>query len=229
MIFPRIIHQIHKMPAHVRLWISLCVALIIFLLSRKTPPTIQFILVWSGFSFSILVLLWVNILTATASEVKLIARNQDSSRVAIFIFVLFASLVSLLAVIFLLRSIPTRTEAGYKFHIVFSIISVALSWMLIHTTFAIRYAHLYYAYKKEEKGHDKDHNGGLLFPTSDAPDYFDFAYFSFVIGMTFQVSDIQICSRHLRRIVLVHALISFAFNTVIVALAINIMSGLIKK
>jgi uncharacterized membrane protein len=225
----RIIHHIHKLPAHGRLWIGLSVALLVFLFSRQSPPAIRFILVWSSFVFSILALLWTTILTTTPGEVRLIAKKQDSSRTIIFVFVLFASFVSLFAVILLLRILPDTKQAGYKYHIGFSIISVVLSWILIHTIFAIRYTHLYYTYKLEEKDKDIDHGGGLLFTTSDAPDYFDFTYFSFVIGMTFQVSDIQITSRHMRRIVLGHALLSFIYNTVILALTINIISGLIQK
>jgi uncharacterized membrane protein len=75
----------------------------------------------------------------------------------------------------------------------------------------------------------KEHKGGLIFPSDDPPDYFDFAYFSFVIGMTWQVSDIQISSRRIRRMVLFHALLSFLYNTVILALTINIISGLIQR
>jgi uncharacterized membrane protein len=224
-----IISRIHKTPAHVRLWIAIAIALLVYLLSQHAPPGIQFILVWSSFTTTILVLLWTTILTAKPNEVRLIAKKQDSSRTIIFIFVLFASIVSLFAVIFLLRILPDTKQSGYYFHVGFSICSVALSWILIHTIFAIRYTHLYYTYKKEKKDNDIDHGGGFLFTTSDEPDYFDFTYFSFVIGMTFQVSDIQITSKHVRRIVLVHALISFVYNTVILALTINIISGLIQK
>ena len=76
---------------------------------------------------------------------------------------------------------------------------------------------------------EKVHKGGLIFPNDEPPDYFDFAYFSFVIGMTWQVSDVQITSRRIRRIVLMHALLSFVYNTVILALSINIISGLIQR
>jgi uncharacterized membrane protein len=224
-----IIHRIHKIPAHVRLWIGLSVALLVFLSAYRTPAAIQFILAWSSFAFSILVLLWITILTAKPNEVRLIAKKQDSSRTIIFIFVLLAAFVSLFAVVLLLRILPDTKQAGYHYHVGFSIISVGLSWVLIHTIFAVRYTHLYYTYKMEEKDKDIDHGGGFMFTTSDAPDYFDFVYFSFVIGMTFQVSDIQITSRHIRRIVLVHALLSFIYNTVILALTINIISGLIQK
>ena len=227
--FQKIIHRIHKIKAHGRLLISLFVALIVFFLSQRTPASIQFILVWSSFCFSVLLMLWAIILTTTASEVRVIAGIQDSSRTAISIFVLFASVVSLFAVIFLMRTLPNPKEAGYPFHVGFAITSVILSWVMIHTIFAIRYAHLYYNLLYEERMSQKEHKGGLIFPTDDPPDYFDFAYFSFVIGMTWQVSDIQISSKRIRRMVLIHALLSFLYNTVILALSINIISGLIQR
>lgn len=225
----QIIHRIHKIPAHMRLWISIAFALIIFLLAGRTPPAIQFILFWSSFTFAVLVLLWITILTAGPHEVRLIAKMQDSSRTITFIFVIFASIVSLFAVIFLLRILTDSKQAGYAYHVGFSILSVILSWNMIHTIFAIRYTHLYYNLLAEEKDSDKEHKGGLIFPTNDSPDYLDLVYFSYVIGMTFQVSDIQITSRRIRHLVLFHALLSFVYNTVILALCITIISGLIQK
>jgi uncharacterized membrane protein len=227
--FKQIIHRIHKIPARGRLLIGLSVAFIIFLLSQRTPPAIQFILVWSSFSFTILLMLWAIIFTTTAAEVRVIAVKQDSSRTIISIFVLFASVVSLFAVVFLMRTLPNPKQAGYPYHVGFAIIAVILSWNMIHTIFAIRYAHLYYNLLFEERMSEKVHKGGLIFPNDEPPDYFDFAYFSFVIGMTWQVSDVQITSRRIRRIVLMHALLSFVYNTVILALSINIISGLIQR
>lgn len=98
------------------------------------------------------------------------------------------------------------------------------SWFLIHTIFAMHYAHSFY--RQIDEGGDR--GDGLNFPGCDEPDFLDFAYFSFVIGMTFQVSDVAITSSRIRRISLVHALLSFLFNTVILALAINIASGLVQ-
>jgi uncharacterized membrane protein len=227
--FHKIFHRIRKIPAHGRLWIGLSAALVMFFLSHKTPLAIRFILVWSSFSFTILLLLWAIILTTTASEVKVIAGKQDSSRTIIFIFVLFASIVSLFAVIFLMRTLPNPKEKGYPYHVGFAILSVILSWIMIHTIFAIRYTHVYYNLLYEERMTQLEHKGGLIFPSDDPPDYFDFAYFAFVIGMTWQVSDIQITSKRIRRIVLLHALLSFIYNTVILALTINIISGLIQR
>ena len=229
MIFKRVIHGIHRIRAHGRLMIGLSVALIIFLLSQRTPPAIQFIVVWSSFCFTILLMLWAIILTTTAAELRVIAGKQDSSAAIISIFVLFASIVSLFAVVFLMRTLPNPKEAGYPYHVGFSILSVILSWVMIHTIFAIRYTHLYYNILFEERMSQKEHKGGLIFLSDDPPDYFDFAYFSFVIGMTWQVSDVQITSKRIRRIVLIHALLSFVYNTVILALTINIISNLIQK
>jgi len=229
MLIHRITHHIHKIPAHGRLWIGMSVALIVFFLSHRTPPAIQFILVWSSFCFTILAMLWAIILTTTASEVRIIAGKQDSSRTIIFLFVLLASIVSLFAVIFLMRTLPNPNQPGYPYHVGFAILSVILSWVMIHTIFAIRYTHIYYNIAYEERMEPIEHKGGLIFPSDVPPDYFDFAYFSFVIGMTWQVSDVQITSRRIRRIVLVHALLSFVYNTVILALTINIISNLIQK
>jgi uncharacterized membrane protein len=91
--------------------------------------------------------------------------------------------------------------------------------------YSLRYAHAFYG-DGDDSGVQK-HAGGLIFPGDRPPNYFDFAYFSFVIGMTCQVSDVQITSRHMRRITLVHSLLAFGFNTLILALLINTVSGLL--
>ncbi|MGZ4001637.1 MAG: DUF1345 domain-containing protein, partial [Mucilaginibacter sp.] len=112
-------------------------------------------------------------------------------------------------------------------HILLSICAVIVSWWHVHTVFTMRYAHLYYDTNCDDGSARK--GGGLQFPGADEPDYLDFVYFSFVLGMTFQVSDVEISSRQIRRLAWVHSLISFAFNTAIVALSINIISGLVSQ
>ena len=103
--------------------------------------------------------------------------------------------------------------------------TVIFSWTLVHTVYGLRYAHAFYGDNGEPGGHQ--HAGGLIFPGDRTPNYFDFAYFSFVIGMTCQVSDVQITSRRMRRIALVHSILSFGFNTMILALLINTVSSLL--
>jgi uncharacterized membrane protein len=221
--------RIHKIPAHTRLIIAFIFAFITFTISGKTPAAIQFILVWSSFAFSSLVLFWITIISAEVNEVKYIAKRQDSSRTIVFFFVLFAAIISLFAVIILLKILPDTHQRGYRYHIGFSIFSVVLSWILIHTIFTFRYAHLYYTCSAQEQGIQKETEGGLEFPGDVSPDYMDFAYFSFVIGMTFQVSDVTITSRQIRHLALFHGLISFVYNTVILALSVGIIAGLVQK
>jgi Predicted membrane protein len=91
--------------------------------------------------------------------------------------------------------------------------------------YSLRYAHTYYG--DSDQAGLQQHAGGLIFPGDRPPNYFDFAYFSFVIGMTCQVSDVQITSRRMRRITLFHSILSFGFNTLILALLINTVSGLL--
>ena len=223
------LQRLYRVPSHTRLVIALLISLITFAITGRTPPGIQFILVWSSFSFSSLILFWLTIAKAGSQEVKNIAKREDSSRTLVFIFVLTAAVIGLFAVLFLLKILPDRNAAGYWFHIGFSFISVVLSWTLIHTLFTFRYAHLYYTCRMEEKGIEKEQEGGLQFPNEDSPDYLDFAYFSFVIGMTFQVSDVTITSRQIRHLALFHGLISFVYNTVILALSVGIIAGLVHS
>ena len=225
---PRLIPRFHRLPALVRFFIALASAAILLLFMRQSSAQLQFMSVWVCFSFVNLVLFWITMFTVHPREITQIAKKQDFSRVLIFIIILLASFVSLVAIVLLLRTLPNPGEKGYYYNVTLLIASVGCSWLLIHTIFTFHYAHLFYTCKTEETI-DKAHRGGLDFPNDKAPDYLDFAYFSFVIGMTFQVSDVQVSSGVIRRLVLLHGLISFLFNTIIVALSINIIAGLIQK
>jgi uncharacterized membrane protein len=170
---------------------------------------------------------WTIILSSHPREVRKIARLQDSSRTVLFLFVIVAAVISLGAILFLLTSTKGHGEKTITTHILLAMGSVFVSWWLVHTIFALRYAHLYCDIDTDE-GETRP-GGGLQFPGGNEPDYLDFIYFSFVIGMTFQVSDVEISSRQIRRLAWMHGLISFAFNTAIVALSINIISTLISS
>jgi uncharacterized membrane protein len=103
------------------------------------------------------------------------------------------------------------------------VLTLLLSWLMLQTTFAFRYAHEFYTISPGRN----DPDGGLTFPDEPEPDYFDFLYFSLVLGMTFQVSDVQITARKLRRLAALHGLLSFLFNAVIIALTVNIAASLL--
>ena len=110
-------------------------------------------------------------------------------------------------------------------HLLLGLATVVLSWSLLHTVFGLRYAHAFYG-DSDQPG-ESLHAGGLVFPGQRKPDYFDFAYYSFVVGMTCQVSDVQITSYRMRRLTLLHSVLAFGFNTIILALLINTVSSLL--
>ncbi|MEJ0020296.1 MAG: DUF1345 domain-containing protein [Acetobacteraceae bacterium] len=108
-------------------------------------------------------------------------------------------------------------------HLMVVAATLLVSWFMTHTTFALRYAHEYYQVESADRGI----TGGLEFPGEAQPDYLDFLYFALVLGMTFQVSDVQITQRKFRRLATVHGLLSFVYNTLILALTVNLAAGLL--
>jgi uncharacterized membrane protein len=219
--------QFYSWEGHHRLIVSSCVALIVFFVfSNKLDTTYLFMASWTSFALTTLLLMWIVIIAAHPANVHATAKLQDSSRVLIFVFVLVSACASLFAIILLLKPILILRSQPVTLSIVLSVVAVISSWLLVHTLFTMRYAHLYYEHKAISKD---DKSLGLQFPEDENPDYMDFAYFSFVIGMTCQVSDVQIVSKKIRRMALLHGLITFGFNTIIVALTINIISGLLSR
>lgn len=162
---------------------------------------------------------------ATPAKMRRYAQYEYEGRLGIFILTITAACISVLAIVFLLgekKGIPPTILA---LHVVLSVMTIVGSWLLVHTLFALQYAHNYYHLDSHHDG-DKE-TGGLDFPDDRDPDYWDFLYFSFVIGMTSQVSDVQTTSRYMRRLALIHGVLSFFFNTTILAMTINIVASLL--
>jgi uncharacterized membrane protein len=180
---------------------------------------------WNVAAVVILALDWMTIWTTPQRKIRQLAQQQDLSRFLVFLFVVVTSSAALLAVGFLLSVKRSQSGGHFIVHLLLTLLTVIFSWMLVHTVYGLRYAHAFYG-DSDEPGVNR-HAGGLIFPGDRLPDYFDFAYFSFVIGMTCQVSDVQITSRRMRRIALFHGVLSFGFNTMILALLINTVSGLL--
>src|SRR5215472_12860531 len=180
---------------------------------------------WNAFAAVILALDWLIIWTTPQRKIRERAKQEDLSRLLIFIFVVVAACAALFAVGFLIRAHKDQSGGHLVIHVLLTLSTVISSWALLHTVYSLRYAHTYYG-DSDAPGVQK-HAGGLIFPGDRPPNYFDFAYFSFVVGMTCQVSDVQITSRRMRRITLVHSVLAFGFNTLILALLINTVSGLL--
>lgn len=210
-----------------KLLFSIGISFIVFLILMSTGFEVLtgVMIGWDAFSLSLISLSWLTFFVTNAEELCIQAKKQDESRSTIFLIVLSTVCISLIGILVVLKT-TDESLIRKQLHTIFSMLGVALSWFLLHTTLTLHYAHLYYTYTFSEQ---HQHKGGINFPEEiDRPDYLDFAYFSFVIGMTFQVSDVQVTSQGMRRLVLLHGLISFIFNTIIVALTINTIANLSK-
>ncbi|NRP73479.1 hypothetical protein ILFOPFJJ_04386 [Ensifer psoraleae] len=143
------------------------------------------------------------------------AHSTDEPEAVIFLVTLAAAAVSLLSLFLALN----RQGQGNGFELLLAFASVALGWATIHTMAAMHYAHVYWV--TDESRDPIEPARGLMFPETDMPGGYDFLYFAFVIGMTAQTSDVAITTTAMRRINLAHAVVSFFFNTVLVAAAVN--------
>lgn len=199
----------------------------IFFLYGKGASSVHWMITWLVFCFCHLGFSWTTILSSNPTDRPELAKKQDAGRTVTFIFILIATLASLLAVVLLFGMTKTLKGSDLAVHIALSITSVFSSWWLLHTNFIFKYAHLYYIAGSQTERLANTAKG-LEFPGNREPCYWDFTYYSFVIGTTFQVSDVAICSTRIRKVVWLHSLLSFGFNTTIIALAINIISGLLK-
>jgi uncharacterized membrane protein len=222
----RVFYWISHQDARHRFVISAIAAAAAFFSGRgHLSVATESITTWDAFAVCVLALVWLSILTTPQEKLRANAKEQDVSRLAIFVFVVVAACAALFAVAFLIRINHAEMRQHVTSHLLLALGTVALSWSLVHTVFGLHYAHNFYGDSDDPT--IQPHAGGLKFPGERMPDYFDFAYFSFVIGMTCQVSDVQVVSRTMRRLTLVHGVLSFAFNTVILALLINTVSSLV--
>ena len=161
-------------------------------------------------------LTWRVIIRSNAKATAAHAAPEDPGGTLVWVVALFASMFSLFAATFVLRVVHHMPRPDSTIWTALGLLAVALSWILTHTAYTMRYAHLYYR---------RGGSGGLDFPGGRPPCDFDFAYFAFTLGMCFQVSDVTISASHIRRVALLHGVISFIYNTTILALALNVAFG----
>ena len=207
-----------------RIMISIIIAAIAYLFIRNNHLSglMRYMILWDVFGLTFLLTNWAVLFTRTTNQIREFARNEDGSLGYVFSVVILAAFSSMFTVMLLLIGKDVSGVPKYVYAPI-AVLGIVLSWAIVHTTFCFHYALLYY---DDDNDNPKEHAGGLSFPDEDKPDYLDFAYFSFIIGMTFQVSDVETTSRTLRRWVLLHSLLSFGLNTFIVALTINLIAGL---
>ena len=161
---------------------------------------------------------WLSVGRADPAATARLARAEDASPVAAESVLLGAGAASLVVVGFTLSQAGAATAPDRGLLTLLAVVSVALAWTSVHTVHALRYARLYYS----------EPEGGVDFG-GQAPDYSDFAYLALTIGMTFQVSDTGLTARRVRRVALHHALLSFVFGAVILAITVNSVAGLLGQ
>ena len=192
------------------------------LLPASLPMTTRGILAWDIGVLLFLVLAAFLFATSLPDDMPNHAEAQQEGEWTIFWITLGVVIVSFVAVSGEFAAIKSGPPEWRGLVIILVAVTLFLSWLVTHVTFAFRYAHEFYAC--DLGGPDVDR--GLEFPGEREPDYLDFLYFSLVLGMTFQVSDVQITSRKFRRVAMLHGLLGFLFNTIIVAFTVNIAAGL---
>lgn len=213
---------LHMHPLQ-RILLSLCLSLLVFFFIRssKLNGVLIATIIWEAFAASFITTSWIIFFKLPVAEIEKRANKEDGSRLFVLLSILVSSFASMVIVLLLMisKNILPGNEA---LSVIITVMGMMLSWVLVHSIFTFHYAHMYYFKENDDATVGKP----LDFPGKEKPDYLDFAYFAFVIGMTFQVSDVEIPSRTIRRTVLAHSLLSFALNTFVVALTINLIAGL---
>jgi uncharacterized membrane protein len=172
-----------------------------------------------GVAVYLAVVYWLMAKATTTHHIRDQAAREDEGKTTVLVLTVAAALASIAAIVVELSGPKGQQLAGPA--LVLAIVTILLSWSFIHTIFALHYAHEYYG-----EGTDGE-EGGLQFPGEGEPDYWDFVYFSFVIGMTFQVSDVVITSKMIRRLAVAHGIVAFVFNVALLALMVNIAASAI--
>jgi uncharacterized membrane protein len=220
----RAFHPLDLRQARTRLFVSLLAGFGVGLALTAMPGSpswaVRVVAAWDAGALVLLTIAWSIIWRADPPKTRRRAAAEDPGRTAVWVVVLIANTFSVFASFAVLRRAKALAPGESAVLVGLCLAAVVGAWSLTHTAYTLRYAHLYYR-------DDGEGEGGLTFPGERSPDYFDFAYFAFTVGMCFQVSDVLISSPSIRRAVLGHSVLSFAYNTAIVALALNLAFGML--
>jgi len=224
----RVVRLVRGRP---RLFISTTLTILIGLFAPADWRIItRWLLAWNIGTLTYFILTGWMMVKATPDTMKHQAQIQDEGRFAILILTSIAALSSIGAIIAQLAYVKDLSGVEKGLHIALAASTIVSAWLFIHLMFALHYAHEYFAMSqnKDRDGEQADAlRGGLNFPETTKPDYFDFLYFSYVIGVASQTADVSITSKLIRRTALVHCVLAFFFNSAVLALTINIAAGLI--
>lgn len=200
----------------VKLYVALGVGIVVAVVAAFFEVAHHAILTgWAAACLVYVVWIWSTVWRMNAEQTRSHATLEDPGRRTVDLVLTITALVSLFAVVWVLVEARSLKGGAQLAVALLAIVSIALSWVLVHTLYTLRYARIYYR-----------RDGGVDFNQKEPPQYSDFAYLSFTLGMTFQVSDTDITSTYLRRTIVRHTLLSYVFGTVIVAATVNLVAGL---
>ena len=203
---------------HFRLVLSAAfgTAVTLTLLALPWGTATRLLVGWDSGVMLYLALIYWYMAHASIARMRQRAAIDDEGAIALLVLTTTAALASLAAVVAEIGQAPS------PYHVVLGMGTILLSWTFMHSIFALHYAREFFG-----KGYD-ERTGGLVFPGKEDPDYWDFLYYSLVVAMTAQVSDVQITSKTIRRLTTVHGVASFFFNVTVLALTVNIVSSLMQ-
>lgn len=182
---------------------------------------VSFLVAWLAYCAVLLGTTWHLAAHLDAHATRRRTQLIDPGAAALFVLVAAASCASVVAVVLAVETAKALAGWARWAHLALAMASLAASWLLMQAMFALHYARVFY---QPQPSHDEPARG-LVFPGGREPDYLDFLYVAAVVGMTSQVSDVAVASRRMRRLTLTHGMLSFAFNLVVLALAVNVLAG----
>jgi uncharacterized membrane protein len=221
----RLLRRTH-FDSHPRLTGATGAAILIYLiLLAWAGPASRFMIAADRGIFVFLVSVWLMMMRATPEGKRRRAKLEDEGRCTVLFLGVTVAVAILIAIVVELHGLKDLRPALAGLHVALAAATILLSWFFMNTIFALHYAYGYYGDADPSSSYEP--REGFVLPGRPIPDYWDFLYFSFVVGMTVQVSDVQIEDHTLRREVLAHGVLAFFFNVVVVALTINIVAGLV--
>ena len=213
-----------EITAHQRLFYAGALGFATELVPLPVSVATHGLLAWCVGALVYLGLSWWLAIEFDAQRTRARAQAQDQPGFVLFLLMVLSAFASIAAIAFMLQHVKDLSTPQRIAHLALSMGALAVSWLLIQTVFAFRYAHVYY---QEELRHQPQ-GPGLEFPGKLAPDYFDFLYYAHVVGMTSQVSDVVVTTRRMRHLTLMHSITAFGFNMLVLALSINVIAGAIQ-
>lgn len=208
--------------ARLRLVSSIVMGVVLFLvLPKELSASTRALLTWDFSASLYLGLAWLLIMQASVSRTRWGARIQHDGAGAVLVLTVAAAIASLAAIVVELSGLKDLSPSRQDLHVVLVAFTLIISWLLVHTAFALHYANLFYETSSPAG------TGELEFPSHRPPAYMDFLYFAMVVGMTSQTSDVLVKTTRMRQLVTIHAMLGFLFNTTLLAMTVNIGASIL--